>query len=661
MVLLLLCSTFSFTACDRDDLNTDQYGNEISVLSFGPCPVLRGGILSFKGSNLDQITEVDLPGADPITAINVVQAGTKSEINIEVPAEKCDTGIVVLKTAKGGEIRTLTPITYTETIRFDNMFVGTEGNLDGAVGQTLTINGDYLNNVHTVIFANGVEVPETEFTTHTRYQIQVVIPSQARTGRIQLSDGSNTLYPEPTLAIALPEVTKLDPTTVKAGQTITVTGTSLDQVATISLKGATVDTTEIERAADGKSLSFKVPATATDGEVTLNLYSGVEIPAGSITTVVPTDLSYAPAPVKNGATITVSGKDLDLITKFLFPNGDKGIEVDAVYKDGKISATVPAGAQPGNLTLKLANGKTVSLEYKLVEPTVTKFAPAVVTAGAKIAIIGTNLDLVENISFPGDAAQKATDLKVNDAGTTATVTVPAAAYGTGCTLNLKNGTTVEVKSGLTINAATMPAINGTPSGTPGEYVTVTGKNFNNIESLSIGTTKVTKYKDKENATMTFQIPATLASGSYDFTAVQPDGTKVTLGKFTVKSAETDLATDLGYKTMGGAAITYPFNFTWGDDGRFRIMKADLKKIGVKVGSKLIFYKETSATGQVQINNANWSALTTVSDWNGNTNQVVYTFDAAAMECVNSVSDGWSDTAFILQGDLKSVTKIAVLP
>lgn len=159
MVLLLLCSTFSFTACDRDDLNTDQYGNEISVLSFGPCPVLRGGILSFKGSNLDQITEVDLPGADPITAINVVQAGTKSEINIEVPAEKCDTGIVVLKTAKGGEIRTLTPITYTETIRFDNMFVGTEGNLDGAVGQTLTINGDYLNNVHTVIFANGVEVP----------------------------------------------------------------------------------------------------------------------------------------------------------------------------------------------------------------------------------------------------------------------------------------------------------------------------------------------------------------------------------------------------------------------------------------------------------------------------------------------------------------------
>ena len=31
LVLLLICSTFAFTSCDRDDLNTDQYGNEISV------------------------------------------------------------------------------------------------------------------------------------------------------------------------------------------------------------------------------------------------------------------------------------------------------------------------------------------------------------------------------------------------------------------------------------------------------------------------------------------------------------------------------------------------------------------------------------------------------------------------------------------------------
>lgn len=75
LVLLLICSTFAFTSCDRDDLNTDQYGNEISVLSYGPNPVLRGGVLTFKGTNLDQITEIDLPGAEAITSINVVTSG----------------------------------------------------------------------------------------------------------------------------------------------------------------------------------------------------------------------------------------------------------------------------------------------------------------------------------------------------------------------------------------------------------------------------------------------------------------------------------------------------------------------------------------------------------------------------------------------------------
>lgn len=70
---LMLLAGVSLTACDDgEELSTDQYGNEIKLNSFGPCPVLRGGVLKFLGSNLDQITEVDLPGADPITAIDII-------------------------------------------------------------------------------------------------------------------------------------------------------------------------------------------------------------------------------------------------------------------------------------------------------------------------------------------------------------------------------------------------------------------------------------------------------------------------------------------------------------------------------------------------------------------------------------------------------------
>ena len=104
IMLVIALMGLSLTGCSNDDLNTDQFGNDITLQSFGPCPVLRGGTLHFMGSNLDQISEIDLPGADPITQYEVLKSGRESEITIQVPAEKCTTGTVTLKTAKGGVI-----------------------------------------------------------------------------------------------------------------------------------------------------------------------------------------------------------------------------------------------------------------------------------------------------------------------------------------------------------------------------------------------------------------------------------------------------------------------------------------------------------------------------------------------------------------------------
>lgn len=76
-MLVVALVGLSLTACsDGDDLSTDQYGNEISLQSFGPCPVLRGGTLYLYGTNLDQIESVNLPGADPITAYEILRAAT---------------------------------------------------------------------------------------------------------------------------------------------------------------------------------------------------------------------------------------------------------------------------------------------------------------------------------------------------------------------------------------------------------------------------------------------------------------------------------------------------------------------------------------------------------------------------------------------------------
>lgn len=660
-MLVVALVGLSLTACsDGDDLSTDQYGNEISLQSFGPCPVLRGGTLYLYGTNLDQIESVNLPGADPITAYEILQSGYNSKISIQVPAEKCEPGQIVLKTKKGGEITSVSPITYREDIEITKFFVGSEGTMVGNVGDVVTIKGDYLNLMHGVIFAGSDTIKEAEFVGHDRYTIQVKIPAEARTGVITLTDtikDGTSLETKEELTINTPEATPIKDRNIKAGEILSIKGTSFDQIVSVKFEGATVN------AADFKSqsvaeITVAVPAKATDGTFYVVTKSGIEVPVGNIITVVPTQLVATPNPVKNGAELTITGKDMDLITGIAFPNAAAS-QLNKV-ETTKVTATVPEDAQEGDITLSLANGKTVTVAYTLVKPTVASCTPAAITAGDKTIIKGTNLDLVASITFPGDVEQTVEKFAAQNANSIA-VTVPAACAGTGFKLNLKNGTTIEVKDALSIKAATDPAIASITPGeaTAGSTITITGKNFQNIQNLYIGSYKVNRYTSRTNTEIVCQVPANAEVGTYKIVMEDPDGNKIEGPEFKVVPAEKDIATIT--TNMDNSAIKYPYNFTWDDTGRFRIMKADLIKLGVKVGSKMLFYKEAGATGQVQINNANWGGIDTVADWNGDQSCIVKVFDAAMMEAVNSISDGWSDTAFILQGDLKNVTKIAVLP
>ena len=661
-MLVVALVGLSLTACsDGDDLSTDQYGNDISLQSFGPCPVLRGGTLYFYGTNLDQIESINLPGADPITAYEILQSGKQSKISIQVPAEKCEPGQIVLKTKKGGEITSVSPITYREDIEIKDFYVGDkESNKVGNVGDIVTIKGDYLNLMHGVVFVEKDTVKEEEFIAHDRYTIKVKIPVEARTGIITLTDmikDGSSLETKEELTINTPEATPIKDRNIKAGEILSIKGTSFDQIVSVKFEGATVNAADFKSQSEAE-ITVAVPAKATDGTFYVVTKSGIEVPVGNIITVVPTQLVATPNPVKNGAELTITGKDMDLITDIAFPNAATS-QLNKV-ETTKVTSTVPEDAQEGDITLSLANGKTVTVAYTLVKPTVASCTPAAITAGDKTIIKGTDLDLVASITFPGDVEQTVEKFAAQNANAIA-VTVPAACAGTGFKLNLKNGTTIEMKDALSIKAATDPAIASITPGeaTAGSTITITGKNFQNIQNLYIGSYKVNRYTSRTNTEIVCQVPANAEVGTYKIVMEDPDGNKIEGPEFKVVPAEKDIATIT--TNMDNSAIKYPYNFTWDDTGRFRIMKADLIKLGVKVGSKMLFYKEAGATGQVQINNANWGAIDTVSDWDGNKDCIVKVFDAAMMEAVNSISDGWGDTAFILQGDLKNVTKIAILP
>lgn len=656
-MLVVALVGLSLTACsDGDDLSTDQYGNDISLQSFGPCPVLRGGTLYFYGTNLDQIESINLPGADPITAYEILQSGYNSKISIQVPAEKCETGQIVLKTKKGGEITSVSPITYREDIEITKFFVGNEGTMVGNVGDVVTIKGDYLNLMHGVIFAGSDTIKEAEFVGHDRYTIQVKIPAEARTGVITLTDtikDGTSLETKEELTINTPEATPIKDRNIKAGEVLSIKGASFDQIASVKFEGATVDAADF-KSQSAAEITVAVPAKATDGTFYVVTKSGIEVPVGNIITVVPTQLVATPNPVKNGAEITITGKDMDLITGIAFPNA-KESKLNKV-ETTKVTSTVPEDAQKGDITLSLDNGKTVVVAYTLVEPTVASCTPAAITAGEKTVIKGTDLDLVKSITFPGDVEQTVEKFAAQNANAIA-VTVPAACAGTGFKLNLKNGTTIEMKDALSIKAATDPAIASITPGetTAGSTITITGKNFQNIQNLYIGSYKVNRYTSRSNTEIVCQVPATAEVGTYKIVMEDLDGNKIEGPEFKVVPAEKDIAELV--TNMDNGKITYPFDFSWSSgSGKFYLTKDVFEKVKVKVGSKLIVYKDPTVKGQVQINKNEdgWPNITTIADWNPSESKLEYVFDETAVEVAHSCG-------FAIQGDLTGVTKITILP
>lgn len=656
-MLVVALVGLSLTACnDGDDLSTDQYGNDISLQSFGPCPVLRGGTLYFYGTNLDQIESVNLPGADPITAYEILQSGYNSKISIQVPAEKCEPGQIVLKTKKGGEITSVSPITYREDIEITKFFVGNEGTIVGNVGDVVTIKGDYLNLMHGVIFAGSDTIKEAEFVGHDRYTIQVKIPVEARTGVITLTDtlkDGTSLETKEELTINTPEATPIENRNIKAGEILSIKGSAFDQIASVKFEGATVDAADF-KSQSATEITVAVPVKATDGTFYVVTKSGVEVPVGNIITVVPTQLVATPNPVKNGAEITITGKDMDLITGIAFPNA-KESKLNKV-ETTKVTSTVPKDAQEGDITLSLDNGKTVVVAYTLVKPTVASCTPAAITAGEKTVIKGSDLDLVKSITFPGDVEQTVDKFAAQNAQAIA-VTVPAACAGSGFKLNLKNGITINIDGQLSIKAATDPAI---ASVTPGEAIagstiTITGKNFQNIQNLYIGSYKVNRYTSRSNTEIVCQVPATAEVGTYKIVMEDLDGNKIEGPEFKVVPAEKDIAELV--TNMDNGKITYPFDFSWSSgSGKFYLTKDVFEKVKVKVGSKLIVYKDPTVKGQVQINKNEdgWPNITTIADWNPSESKLEYVFDETAVEVAHSCG-------FAIQGDLTGVTKITILP
>lgn len=546
MACILIGGTL-FTSCDRDeeDLTT------VKLSVFGPSPALRGGELKFIGTNLDKATAIVL---QPNIEITEFVSKTATELVITIP-QNAMPGKVTVKTPQGN-IETKTPLTFSEPISIENFTPATV-----KAGDKLTINGDYLNLIAQVIFSDGVTVDSANFVSQSRYKIEVTVPVEAQTGKVIVSNGAEIpvmVFTATELNVTLPKFTAVSPNPVKPGTALQINGTDFQLVKEIIFSD-NLKVSEFTVNAEKTQITVNVPETAKEGILKMVALSGVEVEyAEELKLVGPAVTGIAPAPVKNGAMLTITGTNLDLVTEVVFGGDVKG--VISSFTATTLEVAVPLTATEGKVTLNTHSGKTAETEaITLVKPTITSIAPLALMAGNNITINGTDLDLVRQVKFVGG-------LTVDVTPATATsfeVTVPPACVGSDVvTLITTNGTEIASTDQLVVEAANKPVITKiNASVKPGAKLTIEGTKLHLVEAIYFQTdVKAVLYGVRTETSIEVFVPETAKKGAVTLKLVAFNGDEVISPVFTISG--TDPVVDASYVF---------FNFDnkgswWGDKG-----------------------------------------------------------------------------------------------
>ena len=390
------------------------------------------------------------------------------------------------------------------------------------------------------------------------------------------------------------EAAQLGNVVIKQGETLTITGSYMKLAKAV--KFGDVEVTDITVSEDGKSVSLTLPAEAPDGDVNIVCQSDVEVPVCTIETVAPTNCVAAPAPVKAGMALTITGNDMDVVEAVEMPNVTDAIEIEK-SSDKVVVKSVPATATEGNLVLRMKNGKGVEVPFTLVKPTVTGYDNASVSAGGALVIKGTDLDLVKSVKF-GDS-DEVTSFTAQTAESI-TLTVPMNAQSGAPILTLANGTTVANVPELNVSEAVFCYVTEWPGDDveikAGETITVkvaNGDKLTGVEIKGQACQFVISGQDKDQ--LVIGVPQNAGKGS-DVRLISSNG-EISYKFDFIPATE---VSNVVWKGMT--------EITWGAGGRVIIPASAFEGVPAGAVMTLCYTQKDQVWAQAQINYADWSGI-----------------------------------------------------
>jgi hypothetical protein len=331
------------------------------------------------------------------------------------------------------------------------------------IGDTIRFIGVNLDKVTAIKFTGlNAVVDKANFKLQTSDLVKVIVPQAAERGQVtlRLSTGDSIVTKSPINLNVLSTVTGISPMTARPGDNVTISGTFLNWIDRVTFEKGLIVANFVSKSQT--QLVVTIPDAAQTGQLMLH-YGGTDSAdiqtADTLKVTLPLGTSLSPNPIKHGDNLTIAGTNLDLVRKVTFTGVSTPITSFVSQSATQLVVKVPASTTKGKVKIEPGSGlqQTVgSADLDLILPAITAMSPNPVDTLTNVTLTGTNLDLVNSVSFVGaSGGSKSVTTFVSQSATQLILTVPGGVSSGKITLGVKNST-------LTVKSPTLLGVVGAP-------------------------------------------------------------------------------------------------------------------------------------------------------------------------------------------------------
>lgn len=305
----------------------------------------------------------------------------------------------VIKTAASGEVSVITPGGTATLAGFTFIpapVITTRAPGGGTRGTLISLYGRNFSNATAVRYGG---VPAQSFTVVSDQLITTVVGNGASGAtEVEGPGGIGIMeffeYAEPAT------VSSFTPTQAAAGAAVTITGNNFADIRQVTFGGTAAKSYTL---LSPTSIMAIVDNGAT-GYVSVTGKGGTDSAAGFIyIPPAPEITDFTPAKAATGATVTITGRNFDGVSKVTF--GGTAAQSYTLLSTTSISAVVNTGTT-GYVSVTTAGGTDSAAGFIYLPPTpvIAAFTPAKAATGTAVTITGANFTGTTQVLFGGVAA-----------------------------------------------------------------------------------------------------------------------------------------------------------------------------------------------------------------------------------------------------------------